>query len=46
MGNNLSKAPLNFDTCLVAKCDALPEDTLHSVSFNAMRRAEALCAEA
>ena len=41
MRNNLSIDPLNFDTWLVARCDALPEDELHS----AMRRAEALCAE-
>ena len=40
MSNNLSIAPFNFDTELVARCDTLPEDALHSVSFNSMRHAE------
>ena len=40
MSNNLSIAPLDFDTWPVAKCDELPEGALLSVSFNAMWRAQ------
>ena len=40
MSNKLSIAPFNFDTELVARCDTLPEDALHSVCFNSMRHAE------
>ena len=36
MPNNLSIAHLDFDTWPVARCDALPEDALLSVSFNAI----------
>ena len=40
MPNNLSIAPMDFDTGPVARCDALPKGALLSVSFNAMRRTE------
>ena len=40
MPNNLSIAPLDFDTWPVARCDAFPEDALLSVSYNAVKRAE------
>ena len=40
MPNDLSIAPLDFDTWPVARCDAFPEDALLNVSFNAVKRAK------
>ena len=40
MPNDLSIAPLDFDTWPAARCDAFPEDALLSVSFDAVKRAE------
>ena len=37
MPNELSIAPLDFDTWPVAGCDAFPEDALLSFSFNAVK---------